>query len=779
MATATASNAAFPNSQATAKHFAQMLTTAFAPNPAAAVLAGGGLGIEVSLAATMPGHAIWSGGWASMLVGLFLVLFWVTAGWTAWFAARIAYPAADANLVEATSRRFSLLRGGWPLRGALLLAVAAAILLSAVSWGLFFQTNRFANWEAVRFTIANFGMLGQYLRAADAMQLVWLALIALALLVGVPCYGRWLRRSRWSMPASESVRRWRLGIWLMLVLAVSVTQGRVVADASLQRRVTRLDRFHNGVNPALTLAASAAEAWYAEPILPCLDVSELVPLEKTARGGVMAGVPGSGTTRLAQHAENAPLANPRRLPSVIIVAVEAMRHDIIHLRHQGREVTPNINRLAKAGLHLTRAYAQSTHSDYADVCLASSLYPLRSRHHHFYRREDPWPKMLLHDLLKPHGYATAIISSQNESWGGMDQFLQTAGLDWFYDPERSNAQTIVSERDPGYMRELQAGALYAGKFADRHTVDMALDWIGRHKPDRPFYLAMNFQSSHFPYILPDDCPQPFQPSQLDDDVKFSSYPKSKVPQVRNAYYNALAESDRQIGRLVERLESLGRLGDTILVVTGENGEAFHENGAIGHACNPVEPVVHVAAVLHAPALLAPRVEDYPFEHVDLAPTILGLLSGRRNQNHQAVFRHAAKLRPHPNFQGIDILSADRPLAIERLLFFHVLSPIARADAVLCGGRWKYMVSQDRPAGVLFDLQTDPTESTNVAAKFPERTAELARVLAVWRQRQLAYYHFPQYYSRFYPPRPPRLRQNSGKHLALQPSARLLTEVVGP
>lgn len=77
-------------------------------------------------------------------------------------------------------------------------------------------------------------------------------------------------------------------------------------------------------------------------------------------------------------------------------------------------MTPHLNRLAKQGVQFTRAYTQSTHSDYADVCIVSSLYPLRKTRHHYYSASDPWPKTLIYDLLKPLGYVTAIFSSQNE-----------------------------------------------------------------------------------------------------------------------------------------------------------------------------------------------------------------------------------------------------------------------------------------------------------------------------------------------------------------------------
>lgn len=86
---------------------------------------------------------------------------------------------------------------------------------------------------------------------------------------------------------------------------------------------------------------------------------------------------------------------------------------------------PHLNKLCRSGRRFTRAYAQSSHSNYADPALFSSLYPLRTRYHHYYSRSDPWPKTLLYDVLKSLGYATALYSSQNEGWGNMDAFLES------------------------------------------------------------------------------------------------------------------------------------------------------------------------------------------------------------------------------------------------------------------------------------------------------------------------------------------------------------------
>ncbi len=588
-----------------------------------------------------------------------------------------------------------------------------------VSWNLFLRTGRFPGWDVIGFTAHNKYMLWRYLvegESGSLQYLIGVGVIGLAVLPMIFALAMFAAQ----VESKNRVRDFMSRIWCGWAIVLLLGIVWIIRDESPQRRAVRLDHLQSAANPMVTLFASFWESWRVQPISPLLTADDL--------------------DLRADEAWTPPDTADK--PSIIIVAMESLRHDVVHLEHQGRQVTPYLNALARRGLEWKRAYAQSTHSDYADVCTVSSLYPLRTRLHHFYRYDDPWPRTRIYDLLKPAGYATAIISSQNESWGSMDAFLDSPNLDVFYHPERSDDRRdqVLSVRDPGFNQELQAGALVAGKFPDRRTTSVAIQWIREQAArNKPFFLSMNFQSSHFPYLIPDDAARPFTPYELDADVSFMSYPREKTPNVRNAYYNALHESDRQLGRLLAALSEMELLDDVILLVIGENGEAFHENGSIGHAREPVEPVIHVATVMHAPRYLKPGVEEYPLEHVDLMPTVLGLMGWPS----------------HPNFQGIDTLSADRPPSRERLLFFHVNSPAARADALLFGGRWKYVINYRTGQRTLYDIDRDPGETSDLSAEQPKLTTYLQRTLNQWRNRQLAYYHFPNYYTKAFPPKPPR------------------------
>ena len=414
-----------------------------------------------------------------------------------------------------------------------------------VSWALFFRTGRFANFDGLLFILCNPPQTTWlYLGPGERVALTVLFAGTVVLFLCTPkllqIFSRAERHAKSS--AGERVNFGRALRRISIVLAMLAIW--VVRDPSPQRGAQRLAVLNSSLHPSVALLASGVSHFLSEPIEACLDPEELTSVMR------------------------APWTPPasKSQPSVIFVAIESLRHDVVHLVHQGREVTPHLNALTRNGVQWSNAYSQSTHSDYADVCIVSSLYPLRTRNHHYYRQGDPWPKTLAFDVFKRAGYDTAIISSQNEAWGGMDQFLETDNLDLFYDANRSGAPTYTSERDPEFAYERSVGTFSAGCLYDEHTMDTAVAWIDqRFQREVPFFLSMNFQASHFPYELPENADRPFQPCQLDSDVSFMDYPVDKTDSVRNAYYNGIHHCDLQLGRLVDALRSAGHLEDVILV----------------------------------------------------------------------------------------------------------------------------------------------------------------------------------------------------------------------
>ena len=581
---------------------------------------------------------------------------------------------------------------------------AVAPLTWLVSWWVRFGLGAFLGPETIRFAGRNLRMTWLFLRQTEGVRLTACAASMIALLV---VWSIVVRRERSVLrPHSPGLAKGWVVV-LLLVAAGSAGEAMRARQAAVPTRpVWRL-------LPATSLLASAWDSMYDEPLPDCLEPGELVPLAPARREG------------------------PTSPASVVLVAIESLRADVVGAVHQERVVMPTLERLATRGIRFTRVWAASTHSDYSDVAVLSSTYPLRSRRHHYYRPDDPWPRMLLWDVLRPLGFRTALISAQNESWGGMDAFLASPGLELLWDSrsaEDAGLPTRASFGDEAFQRAVGAG-LRAGKVDDRLVVDRALGWLGqRSGAVEPFLLALNFQSSHFPYELDQEAPRPFEPWRFDFPASFTWYPPEATATVRNAYFNALSYIDGQLARLLEGLETLGLANETIVVVYGENGEAFHEHGLVTHASHPYEPALRVPLVVFAPGQ-EPRAVDRPASLIDVAPTVLGLLG----------------VASPPAFQGVDAL-ADR--VGPRAIFFHNENPISRADGVVLDGRWKLWNDREIDRDLLFDLASDPREEHDLARARPARAQELRRLVELFRCRQLTYYESPVLYSRAFPPFPP-------------------------
>jgi arylsulfatase A-like enzyme len=670
-----------------------------------------GIGTEAVLVGKFKDNIYSTGNFGVVLLVSWLVWFWFILGWAYW---------GIANTIALLNGRWS--RWARILVTSLVIALAFPLVISYMgSWSLYLRTGQFANMETVRIIVKNPLPFSETQVAGVYAGEMKRALFWVLGLIVILLYARWVRVPRpirRGLGRMSSVPRFTGYALTLLLVGLFLT---IRSDASVLRRESRFALLKHHLNPCLSFAASWLESVNEERVEACLDAAQLHPISKD--DWRIPPTPG------------------RDRPNIVFVKVEALRRQVVGAMYRDNEIMPNLNRLADAGLNLTRAYAPSTHTDYSDVSIMASLYPLWSRQHHYYEASDPWPRTRIYDLLKKAGYDTALFSSENEKWGCKDLFWRSPNLDMFYDAERKGPPTRVFKEDSGVASEIAAGALTAGVLDDQETTDAGIAWVkGRQSGGQPFFLYLNLQSSHFPYILPAACARPFQPSAMDFGMSFVWYPPEKVEQVYNAYCNALHESDRQLGRLVATLQELGRLQHTILAIYGDHGEAFCENGQVTHAREPIEPTARTGCVIYAPAYVKAGTEDYPVQLIDLVPTVFGLIGWPA----------------HPGFQGINILSADRPPLNERLLFVHTENPLTRADAVVLGGRWKFVHDRQNGREALFDLASDPGEQLNEAQTNPTTTARLRSVLSEWRARQLAYYHYPFYYEHYYPPSAPRM-----------------------
>jgi len=197
--------------------------------------------------------------------------------------------------------------------------------------------------------------------------------------------------------------------------------------------------------------------------------------------------------------------------------------------------------------------------------------------------------------------------------------------------------------------------------------------------------------------------------------------------------DSLHYTDHQLGRLFAALERDGQLERSVVVVTGDTGQAFMEHGFATHANRLFQEVLHTPLILHVPGGV-PAVLDLPSSHVDIPATIFGRLG----------------LPPHPSFQGLDLLDPAFPAVRSR--YAVAQSPLARELAIV-HGRYKLRRGLDAPPDLfLYDLVADPGETRDLATERPDIADALRLRLDTWASRQFEYYRDSRLQRATFPPR---------------------------
>jgi arylsulfatase A-like enzyme len=409
-----------------------------------------------------------------------------------------------------------------------------------------------------------------------------------------------------------------------------------------------------------------------------------------------------------------------KAPNVLLLMLESVPAQVLDWPEAERAI-PNLLSLARQSLTFSRAYAPSVHSDYAQMAILSSLHPRKFERHDYYG-ELEYPRTLLWDLLAPAGWRTAAFSCQNEAWGNMIAYLRTLNLgslrhsvDWPGAPRKGRgSETKVFEPTVVGAWQEWLDALPAGD-------------------DAPWLAYLNFQATHFPYEIPINAPQPFQPADLDFPATFLQYPRDKVPVMRNRFLNALSYSDHYLGEIVRTLEERGAFEDTVLLVVSDHGEAFYEHGQPTHGTQLYEEQVRSLLVARLPGR-APRAIEEPVSLLDPVPSLARELG----------------LPAHGNLQGRDDIFEPSYSARGRAFHF-TIQGLTFEDAILLDD-WKYVFNWRTGAERLYDLSRDPGELEDVSREHPERARALAVELGRFLARQLAYYARAGWESGLYPAR---------------------------
>jgi len=364
--------------------------------------------------------------------------------------------------------------------------------------------------------------------------------------------------------------------------------------------------------------------------------------------------------------------------NVLLVTIDTLRGDALGC-YGGPARTPNIDRVAAAGIRFSFAHSQAVVTLPSHASILTGTYPFQ----HGYRENSGYrlkPGMeTMATILKAQGFTTGAFVA---AFPLDARFGLTPGFD-VYD---------------GRFDDLTGGGFNIVERAATSVVSLATAWIGAQS-NRRWLAWVHLYEPHAPYRPP----PPY-------DREYADRP----------YFGEVAAVDAALGPLFESVRTAQR--PTLVVITGDHGEALGDHGESTHGLFAYESTLRIPLIMSElkPASAASEgdsageVSDDPARHVDILPTILDAL----------------RIAPPSELPGRSLRrKADRRANADRPSYFEAMSPMldygwAPLTGVLAG-REKFI---DAPIAELYDLAVDPNEQTNLSGRAAGRRETLASQL---------------------------------------------------
>lgn len=229
-------------------------------------------------------------------------------------------------------------------------------------------------------------------------------------------------------------------------------------------------------------------------------------------------------------------------PNVLIVVWESFTEKVIDKRFQGKEVTPNFNRLKNEGLYFSNAYASGDRTDKGLVAILSG-YPAQPTQSIIKEPAKTQKLPILTKNFLREGYSTEFY------YGGETEFANIKSYLFAADYE----QIVDLDNFPEELYQTKWGV---------HDEVIFDKFLADHQYSRkdPFFSTLLTISSHEPFDVP-----------LDSAV-FTGDDEE------NLFLNSLYYSDREFGRFIDSARTQPWWNNTIVIVVGDHGHRLPETG---------------------------------------------------------------------------------------------------------------------------------------------------------------------------------------------------------
>lgn len=444
-------------------------------------------------------------------------------------------------------------------------------------------------------------------------------------------------------------------------------------------------------------------------------------------------------------------------PNIILIFADDGGYADLGMQGGTKFPTPRLSGLAAAGARFTNAYMTG------GVCHPSRCGLLTGRYQQRFGSDnnlaDPGyngmavSQRTIPQRLQGLGYRTYGTGKWHLG-NTVEYHPNNRGFDRWYGAWDGNGSYYgATDEDTAFQNQMipQFADESAGKYVTDRIGDATVSFIDEHlnssHSNDPFYIYVSFTAIHAPMDIKTSDPR-FARLQsefgldasdyLNSSPVFSGSTQATVDANRYELAAMTLALDENVGKILDKLNTAGLTNDTLVVYTNDNGGAGWVSGFGGNFSYNTPLRGYKGGTMTDGAIRVPAAVKWP----GVIPAGQTLAAPVISLDLAATFVNAAGDAPAQARNGLDgldlmpLLISGTPLPAERVLTWRAGGLNAASSAIRMGD-WKMLVTGSPQTTTLYNMATNPGESTNLAASQPAILAELKSRYASWEARTIA------------------------------------------
>lgn len=433
-------------------------------------------------------------------------------------------------------------------------------------------------------------------------------------------------------------------------------------------------------------------------------------------------------------------------PNIIWIFVDEWRHDAVGYAGNRYIRTPHLDRLASRGSSFTSAYCEGPVCQPARASVLTVSYPRDHGKFQNTPRGGEFPSADVPNFahrLHDSGYRNYLVGKTHFFHGlntedelkayGFDRvsqeydkimlrrdfidtpytrYLDELGLLQAWRAHQDEQTEIMFGRDPQGRRAIPED------LDPQHAVDTFIgrrvcEWIREHDSEQPLFMWAAFIGPHLPFDGPSPYADWYDPEDIPmgpmgfdeppdnpygdyirmvrDLLNTGDYTEDDFRLIAKHYYASISLIDEQVGAIVRTVEEAGIAEDTWIFFSSDHGELLGDHGLLTKGVF-YETSVRVPVMVVPPAgsSIEPRVESGLVQGIDVPATLLDVARAEGS-----------------GFFGRSLLGDDPAREA-------VFSQVDGFTMAVTAGHKLVVTTEDLQPQVLYDLQADPEERSNLA-----------------------------------------------------------------